>query len=246
MMNTPRTIHVASDYEGMSREAAEWVVRAIRRKKDALICLATGESPARVYALLCEQYRADPKLFAEVRFVKLDEWGGLAMTDPGSCEAYLQRAILRPMKIPRSRYFAWNSAPKDPAAECERVAGWLAENGPIDINILGIGKNGHLGLNEPAAALREEPHVEQLAESSFKHTMLSVREGTVSYGLTLGMGDILRSRSIVMLASGASKAQPVQRMLSGAVTSRFPASLLALHPQLHVFCDEAAAKRAQR
>jgi len=238
---TPKTLHIATDYEAMSQAAAQFVAKEIRRKRNALICLATGESPEGLYGLLDAHFQADPELFYQARFVKLDEWGGLAMSDPGSCEAYLQKRVLRPLRVDRGRYFGWKSQPKDREAECRRVAAWLAANGPVDINILGVGRNGHLGLNEPAAVLHAGPHVAVLSKSSMGHSMLSARQGIVEYGLTLGMGDLLCSRKIVLLASGRHKAAPLRRMLSGGISTRFPASLLMGHPELNIFCDEAAA-----
>lgn len=238
---TPKTLHIAKDYEAMSRVAERFVAKELRRKPNALICLATGESPERLYRLMGERFQSDPALFSQVRSVKLDEWGGLAMSDPGSCEAYIQQRILRPLHVERGRYFGWKSQPKDPEAECRRVADWLAANGPVDVNILGVGRNGHLGLNEPAAVLHAGPHVAVLAKSSMGHSMLSEKQGKVEYGLTLGMGDLLCSRKVVLLASGRHKAAPLRRMLSGGITTRFPASLLMGHSELHVFCDEAAA-----
>ncbi len=238
---TPKTLHIAKDYAGMSLAADRFVAKELRRKGKALVCLATGESPEGLYRLMVERFHENPGLFGETRFIKLDEWGGLAMSDPGSCEAYVQERVLRPLKITRGRYFGWNSQPKNPVAECLRVADWLVANGPVDINILGIGRNGHLGLNEPAATLQAGPHVAVLSKTSMGHSMLSSRKGAVEYGLTLGMGDLMQSRKIVMLVSGRHKAAPLRRMLSGEITTRFPASLLMGHPELHVFCDESAA-----
>lgn len=238
---SPHTLHIAKDYDSMSRAAERFVAKEIRRKCNALICLATGESPEGLYRLMGERFQTDSGLFSQARFVKLDEWGGLAMNDPGSCEAYIQQRILRPLRVERGRYFGWRSRPKDPEAECRRVADWLAANGPVDINILGVGRNGHLGLNEPAAVLQAGPHVAILSKSSMGHSMLSSKQGAVEYGLTLGMGDLLLSRKIVLLASGRHKAVPLRRLLSGEISTRFPASLLMGHPELHVFCDEAAA-----
>ena len=128
-----------------------------------------------------------------------------------------------------------------PRTECARMATWLAANGPIDLSILGLGVNGHLGFNEPAAALQAGPHVARLSRASLRHEMLRNARGQASYGLTLGMGDLMRSREVLLLVSGARKAEQLRRLFTGQVTPRFPASFLGLHPVLTICCDLAAA-----
>jgi galactosamine-6-phosphate isomerase len=238
-------LEVAPDSEGMSRAAAAFIVARLRTKPDALLCLPSGASPVRVFELLVEEHRRDPRLFARARFIKLDEWGGLAMDDPASCETYLQTRLVQPLGISPGRYFAWDSSPADPAAECARVAAWLAANGPIDLCLLGIGTNGHLGLNEPDEALRPGPHVARLSEESVGHGMLAAARRAPRFGLTLGMGDLLQSRQILLLASGESKARQMERFFWGEVFTDCPASFLWLHPAVSVFADEAAVARVR-
>jgi galactosamine-6-phosphate isomerase len=235
------TIHVAEDYEAMSRAAARHVAAALRANPTALLCLATGATPARTYELLVEAGRRKPALFRHARLLKLDEWGGLAADDPAACGVYLQEKLCRPLGIGRDRFFGWRSQPRRPQAECARIATWLAVHGPIDVNILGLGVNGHLGFNEPAAALPAGPHVARLSPASRRHSMLGTSRARPRYGLTLGMGDLLHSREVVLLVNGSHKAAQLHRLLTGHVTPRFPASFLRLHPALTVFCDRASA-----
>ncbi len=235
------TLRVARDYEAMSQAAAQHVAAALRAKPDTLLCLASGATPARTYELLAEAGRRKPALFRRARLLKLDEWGGLAPDDPATCEAYLQEKLCEPLKISRDRLFGWNSRPRRPQAECERIASWLAVHGPIDVSLLGLGTNGHLGFNEPAAALQVGPHVARLSRASRTHSMLGTTCGRVRFGLTLGMGDLLRSREMVLLVSGAHKARQLRRFFTGRLTPRFPVSCLWLHPALTIFCDRAAA-----
>jgi galactosamine-6-phosphate isomerase len=227
----------------MSRAAAEFLVAAVRAKPDLLLCLPAGSSPARVFELLIEARSRDPRLFARIRVIKLDEWGGLDMDDPASCEAYLQTRFLRPLGISPERYFGWRSVPPNPAEECDRVAAWLADQGPIDLCLLGIGTNGHLGLNEPGISLQPGPHVAQLTEESAGHGMLARARRRPEFGLTLGMADLLRSRQVVLLASGETKAAQMERLSWGEVFTECPASFLWLHPAVCLFADEAAMSR---
>lgn len=235
------TIRVAEDYEAMSTTAARHVAAALRENPTALLCLATGATPARTYELLAKAGRRKPALFRRARLLKLDEWGGLPPNDPATCEVYLQQKLCGPLGIGRDRFFGWHSRPRRPEAECARIAAWLAAYGPIDLNILGLGLNGHLGFNEPAAALQAGPHVARLSRASLRHSMLGNSRSRPGYGLTLGMGDLLHSREIVLLVNGAHKSAQLHRLLTGHVTPRFPASFLCLHPALTIFCDRAAA-----
>ncbi len=226
----------------MSRAAAEHIVQTLRGRPEALLCLATGGSPALTYDLLAAQGRSEPGLFKCARLLKLDEWGGLPATHPATCEHYLQQRLVQPLGIAPERFFGWTCQTPDPALECARISDWLARQGPIDLNILGLGTNGHLGFNEPADSMTLEPHRAALSPASMGHAMLGAAKGTVDFGFTLGMGDIMHSREILLIVNGPHKAEPLRRMLCDGVTPRFPGSLLCLHPRLTVYCDAAAAR----
>ena len=129
----------------------------------------------------------------------------------------------------------------DEKRECVRISRWLARNGPIDVCILGLGRNGHIAMNEPAATLLPHAHVARLAPSSLKHSMLKGLARKPRYGLTLGMGDILGSRKILLLVSGRAKRAMFRRLVRPQITSRLPASLLWLHPDVTVLADKDAA-----
>jgi galactosamine-6-phosphate isomerase len=235
---------ILSDHEAMSLVAANWLIERLHAAPDALFCLATGATPMRAYSLLAERHAVEPQLFERMRALKLDEWGGLAMTDPASCEQYLRRALIGPLRL-ENRYTAFDSQPENADAECARIARWLEENGPIDTCVLGLGVNGHLGFNEPAAYLQPHAHVARLSAASLGHAMLASAHHRPTYGLTLGMADLLQARHILLLVSGASKAEPLRRLLSGRIATDFPASLLWLHPNVGLACDAAACSAGQ-
>lgn len=229
--------------EELSRAVADRLATALRRRPDSLVCLAAGASTRRAYEIVATQAVAEPSTYARARWIKLDEWGGLAKDDPASCEYFLRRVLLGPLDVPPERYCSWEGQAADPGSECRRVSAWLAAHGPIDLQILGLGKNGHLGFNEPGEVLLAGPHVEQLSATSLSHAMLVQRRSSVTFGLTLGMGDILRSRRIFLLVSGENKARQLRRLAMGAVSPEFPASLLHQHPAVTIFCDAAAASQ---
>jgi galactosamine-6-phosphate isomerase len=233
-------IHIAPDHDAMSRKAASHLARALRRKPDLRLGLATGATPTRTYERLAQMRTRRPGLFRAVRIVKLDEWLGLPMDHPASCETYLRENVLGPWGVPRARYHGFHSRPPDARAECARLARWLARHGPLDLCVLGLGRNGHLLMNEPAAVLAAGPHVARLAPSTRAHSMVRAMKAPPRRGLTMGLADILRSRAVLLLVSGSHKAAPLRRLLRGGVTTRCPASLLWLHPDVTVLCDRDA------
>jgi galactosamine-6-phosphate isomerase len=229
---------VVADFEAMSRRAAGLIESAVREQPNLLLCAAAGSSPARTYELLGERAAQDRTLFSQLRVIKVDEWGGLDPADPATCESDLKTRLLVPLRIAPDRYQGFSSHPPDPALECERVADWLARNGPIDLCLLGVGLNGHVAMNEPARAVCPGPHLAQLAASSLLHPMLAASKVTPSYGLTLGMGDLFRAKTILLLASGERKRPVLERLRRPEVTPEFPVSFLWLHPNATVICDQ--------
>ncbi len=216
-------------YEAMSQMAASLVNQEIEKKKDLLLGAATGSSPAGLYAQLAGQGAEDPACFGALRIVKLDEWGGLPENHPASCEHYLRTRLVDPLNIPPERYLSFQSASPDPVAECARIQAALDASGPIDLCILGLGSNGHLGFNEPASQLEPHCHVARLSEASRGHHMVQALSDKPAFGLTLGMRDILLAGRIILLVWGENKAEPLRALRAGKLTTQLPASLLWLH-----------------
>lgn len=231
---------IDADHESLSRRAAGIIAAAIRAKPDMLLCAATGATPTLAYRRLVEMARGESLVLACLRLLKLDEWGGLAMDDPATCEAYLQQHLVGPLAVPPERYVAWDTM-ADSTAECQRIGRYLAEYGPIDLAVLGLGANLHLGFNEPGESLYPGPHIAQLSESSLAHPMLSVARQRPTCGLTLGMADLLRSREILLLVSGRHKAPQLAMFERQRISTHCPASFLHLHPRVTVLADVEAA-----
>ena len=227
--------------EAVSRYAADWIDHEITQRGDALVAAASGATPTRAYQLLAERYREQAQRFRRLRIVKLDEWGGLAMDDPASCESYLRKHLVDPLEISDERYLAFESNPVDPEVECRRVAWQLDEQGPIDICVLGLGVNGHVGFNEPGGALNPFPHVATLSPTTLGHPMLDDVQGKVACGLTLGMANILQARHVLLLVHGKHKRAALQELMTRKISTQFPASLLWLHANAICLCDRDAA-----
>ncbi len=234
-------IEICSSYEEISAKAKKELVNALLWNKGLLVCAASGGSPTRLYGMLAEEASANPQLFDQLRIVKLDEWGGVPMDYPGTCECYLQQEVIQPLHIRADRYISFRSDAGDPGQECERVQGQLVQQGPIDICILGLGMNGHIAFNEPSPFLQPHCHIATLSDTSMTHPMVLGEDRKPTYGLTLGMADIMHSKRIILLINGTKKKQIAKEFLSGKVTTTLPASLLWLHPNALCLIDSEAA-----
>jgi len=233
---------VHSDYEELSHWASRTILHRAVQKPDLILCAATGSSPTRTYELIAEAWSNRRNLAARLRIVKLDEWGGLPPDDPATCEAYLRRLLLGPLGISNDCYVGFRGDAPDPAAECRAVADRVGAWGPIDVCVLGLGLNGHLGFNEPADALHPHAHVATLSPESLAHPMVRDRSTPLRYGLTLGMAEILSSKQVMLLVNGRHKRDVLRRLLDDrTVSPRFPASFLWLHPNVYCLCDAEAA-----
>jgi len=234
-------IQRVADYDEMSRRAAQHVRLALRRRPNLLLGTATGDSPRGMFELLAAARAARPQAFARLRVLILDEWRGLPKGHPATCEVYDRERITGPLGVPASRRQRWRGDAREPAAEIRRMTRWLAREGPIDLCILGLGRNGHLLMNEPAASLVPGPHLGRLAAQTRHHPTLRAARPTPRFGYGLGLADILSAREVLLLVSGQSKKEALRRTLQGRVDPRCPASFLWLHPNATVYCDREAA-----
>lgn len=222
-------------YEAMGEEAARLVLEVLDQKGKASLCVATGSSPLGTYRALVGAHKREPQRFAGLHLIKLDEWEGLPKGHPASCEHYLREELLGPLGIPPQRYLGFDPTPGDPKEECERIQRELDERPPIDLCILGLGKNGHIGMNEPAPALQPHCHLAQLSQTSQNHGMIRDLDPRPQLGMTLGMGNILTAKRILLLVHGPGKGAAMAALREKKVATDLPASFLWLHPKVDCF-----------
>lgn len=227
--------------EAVAVAAADIVCDLLRSTPTAHLCLAAGGTPRPLYGELTRRAQAGAVSLALARITKLDEWYGLPLEHPATCETDLRQHLLDPLGLPEANYLGFDSLASDPLAECARVLAAMQERGPFDLSILGLGLNGHLGMNEPAEELQRHPHYAELSEVSRNHAMLRDTPKPPTHGMTIGMADLLQSRQVILLVTGSSKQEALQRLLDGPLTTQFPASLLHLHPNCVCVADAAAA-----
>lgn len=234
MMN----FHYLKDYDEMSRLAQLTFDKSIENIEHPKVILATGNSPLKLYRNLV----SSGNNYGHVTFIKLDEWMGMPMNHSSSCEHFLQNEVIIPLEIPKEQYLSINGQAVKPIDECKRIASAIDAFACIDLCILGLGKNGHLGLNEPADELLPFCHVNPLEISSQNHEMLQGSAQKISKGITLGMAEILKAKTILLLVSGKDKNNAFQGMMSEIVTPQLPASFLHLHPDVVVLVDGQCVK----
>lgn len=236
---TPLKIRVTPDYERMSRVAAGIIESELRKNPKLLLCASAGGTPSRTYELLSAHRRAPQ--FQHLRVLQIDEWGGIPSSHPATCKSDLMEKLIKPLGLPSRSFFSLKSDAADPGREARRLSSWLCANGPIDLCILGLGVNGHVAMNEPTDSLIPHAHVAALAKSSLNHDMLKNLPQKPTYGLTVGMRDILNSRKILLLVSGRKKRATFRKLFTPRVTTALPASFLWLHSDVSIICDRGAA-----
>lgn len=223
------------NYDLMSEEASNQISAKVAAKPDLLFCAATGASPLGAYQKLAKN---NPVIFEQLRVLKLDEWGGISPDDPQSCEMFLQEKLLKPLNINAFRYFGFQTNPEDNEKEANDVRMYLQNHGPIDLCVLGLGRNGHIAFNEPANFLQPFAHIAELSDVSMQHQMASGMNEKPTFGFTLGMAEILQSKKIIILLTGTGKEQIAEEFLSGKITTQLPASFLWMHPNVDCLIDK--------
>jgi glucosamine-6-phosphate deaminase len=237
-------IRIFQSPDKASRALARDIVRAVSHTPRLVLGLPTGRTSIQLYREIVRLSQSEDIDFSRATTFNLDEFLGLASDDPRSYHAFMRRHLFDHVNFSPRRTHLLNGAARDAAAECARFERAIARAGGIDLMILGLGRNGHIGFNEPGRLLVTPTHRTHLSVSTrranaflFDHTIARVpREA-----LSMGMGTILRARRIVLLVTGRSKARAVERVLSGRLTTRVPASFLQLHRDVEVWLDEEAS-----
>lgn len=232
--------------ERVARALASHIAKLLTAQPATVLGLPTGSTPIPLYRELVRLHRAGRADFSGATTFNLDEFVGLEAGDPRSYHAFMRRHLFDEVNLASRRIHMLNGAARDLLRECARYERAIARAGGIDLQILGLGLNGHIGFNEPARALVADTHRAhlRLATRRANAALFGHRSHAVpAEALSMGMATILGARRIVLLATGASKARCVERMVGGLITPRVPASFLQLHRNVEVWLDRAAATR---
>ena len=236
-------IFVDKDYAAMSRRAADIVAARVRENPTLVLGLATGSSPLGMYENLAAQYAAGSLSFRQVTGFGLDEYRGLTRRDRQSFYAYLKTNFADVTDLPIEHLYVIDGTAEDTAHACAEYENRVAAAGGVDVQILGIGTDGHIGFNEPAEDFPKFTHCVDLTESTIQANarFFDKPEDVPTQAYTMGIGTIMRAKRILLIASGKDKAAIVKEALFGPVRPQVPASILQLHPDVTVVLDEEAA-----
>ena len=224
-------IYEAKDYQEMSRKAANILAAQVILKPDCVLGLATGSSPIGTYDQLVEGYEKGDLDFSEVKTVNLDEYIGLDHENDQSYYYFMHQHLFDRINIDPANTNVPNGMAEDIAAECERYEELIRSLGGVDIQLLGIGRNGHIGFNEPADSFDKMTHCVDLTESTIEANkrFFASADDVPRQAVSMGSGTIMKAKKILLIACGEDKADAVAKSFFGPVTPEVPASILQLH-----------------
>ena len=237
-------ITVLDNSDAVADALAERVASVLRAKPDAVLGLASGRTPVDGYAEMQRLHAAGRMDWSRASTFNLDEFAGIGGDHPGSFRAFMVEHLFNGVNLRPERIHFLNGAAADLDAECERYESAIAAAGGIDLQLLGIGSNGHIGFNEPGDDLPVRTHRVRLMDSTRRDNaaLFGDDPGEVpAEALSMGMGTILHARRIVLVATGEKKAECIRQTVNGRITTRVPASMLQVHTDVELLLDRAAA-----
>lgn len=235
-------LYVCKNYDEMSEKAAQVVASVITLKPDCVLGLATGSTPVGMYSKLAELNRAGKLDFSQVKTYNLDEYYPIKPSNPQSYRYFMDKNLFDLINIDKANTHLLNGEVSDTEAECAAYDEAIKAAGGIDIQVLGIGNNGHIGFNEPDDKLVAATHKTALTESTINANarFFNSSDEVPRHALTMGLEPIMKAKKIIMLVSGKGKHAALSEMLSGVITTSNPATVLQLHQDVTVVCDEDA------
>ncbi|MBR5508328.1 MAG: glucosamine-6-phosphate deaminase [Clostridia bacterium] len=233
---------VCNTYDEMSLEAAKIMAATIKEKPDGVLGLATGSTPIGMYDNLIEMYKKGELDFKDIKTFNLDEYYPLSADNDQSYHYFMNKQLFSQINVKEENIHILDGLAENPEKECEDFEKLIDENGGIDIQVLGIGQNGHIGFNEPDEKLYANTHLTDLTENTIKaNSRFFEKESDVpTKALTMGMGTILKSKKIIILANGKAKHKVVSELVQPMITTNNPATFLNAHADVTLICDKEA------
>lgn len=236
-----------SDHQQLSDAAANEIIDVLKRKPSAVICMASGETPRLTCRLLVDKVRQQGTDISRMTFIGLDEWVGVPPENDGSCHYFFNHELFQPLALRPDQTRLFDGMSADLQHECTAMNEFIASKGGIDLMIVGLGMNGHIGFNEPGVSLDNEAHVMQLdpltisVGQKYFNTPLDLQQG-----ITLGLKFLRDADRVILMANGVKKATVVRQTVQGDVSNQFPASIMQTLSQGVVMVDEEAAGELDR
>ena len=235
-------IYRAKDYNDLSRKAANIISAQVIMKPNCVLGLATGSSPEGMYAQLVDWYNKGDLDFAKVKSVNLDEYRGLSRENEQSYYYFMHKHLFDKVNIDVNNTYLPNGLAEDPEEECRRYDALIESLGGVDLQLLGMGHNGHIGFNEPGDHYDKVTHCVDLQQSTIEANkrFFASEDEVPRQAYTMGIGTIMKAKKILVIVSGAEKAEILKEALYGPITPQVPASVLQMHSDVIVIADEAA------
>jgi len=239
---------IEKDKEAMAKRGAQFVANVVRNKPDAVLGLATGSTPLPLYQELIRMHQEEDLDFSRVTTFNLDEYYGLGPSHDQSYRYFMQENLFKGLNVLPSHINVPNGTAPDVQAACARYEEMIKQAGGIDIQVLGIGGDGHVAFNEPGSSLASRTRLVALDEQTIQDNsrFFHKPEDVPRFAITMGVGTVLEARQCLMLANGAKKAEVLAKAVEGPITSQITASALQLHPNTIVIVDEEAAGKLAR
>jgi glucosamine-6-phosphate deaminase len=239
---------VKDTYEEMSREAAQIVAQTIRAKPNLVLGLATGDTILGLYNELIRLHQEEGLDFAKVTTFNLDEYLGLPPNHEQSYAYFMQHNLFQHINVRPDKIYVPSGLAVDVRSYCDWYESEIIRAGGVDLQVLGIGRDGHIAFNEPGSSLASRTRSVTLTKETIEDNarFFARPEDVPRFAITMGVGTIMEARYCLLLANGASKAEAVAALVEGPITSQITASVLQMHPQATVILDRAAAARLQR
>ncbi len=235
-------IYETKDYQEMSRQAANILSAQVILKPDCVLGLATGSTPIGTYDQLVDWYNKGDVDFSQVRTVNLDEYRGLTRDNDQSYYYFMHKHLFDRVNIKLENTNVPDGTQEDAEKECARYEALIESMGGVDIQLLGLGHNGHIGFNEPCDSFPQDVHVVDLTESTIEANkrFFASADDVPKQAYTMGVGTILRAKAILLVVSGKDKAEALNAVVNGPITPQVPGSVLRLHPNVIIVADEDA------
>lgn len=235
---------IKSTYEDMSHAAADAVANILNTKPNAVLGMATGSTPLGLYQELVRMHKEESLDFSQVTTFNLDEYVGLPVNHPQSYHQFMQENFFTHVNIPRQNIYIPSGTTSNYVAFCQWYEERIQQCGGIDLQILGIGSDGHIAFNEPGSSLSSRTRLKTLAKQTIEDNarFFDRPHDVPVYAITMGVGTILEAREIILLANGSKKSSAIAKALEGPVTAMITASGLQMHPRVKVFLDDKAAR----
>lgn len=235
------------DYQEMSKKAAEYIIEKVTKQPHIHLGLATGGTPIGTYAQLIDDHQQNGTTYQDVITFNLDEYIGLSENDPNSYRYYMNDHLFDHLDIKKNNTFIPNGSARDIKKECLNYEKLIEKHGGIDLQLLGIGSNGHIGFNEPGTSFQSKTHIVTLAPSTRQANARFFHrpEDVPTHAITMGIATIMKSKEILLLISGEKKKEAFFKLLNGEMTESFPASVLRNHPCVTIIADKAAIGNAK-